>query len=80
MFNMVLNGLQCPQMVLKGLKNKFNWMARITRFNLVLVWSKMVQILTKNHPKRSSITRSSGHFFCGHNIFFFSSGFKIFYS
>ena len=54
MFNLVLNGLQCSQMVLNGLKkinHKFNWMGFITRFNLVLVWSKTVQILTKKSSK-----------------------------
>ena len=53
MFNMVLNSLQCSQLVLNGLKNdhKFNRMAFIARFNLVLVWSKIVQILTKESSK-----------------------------
>ena len=54
MFNMVLNGLQWSQMVLNGLKkinHKFNRMAFIAKFNLVLVWSKTVQILKK---KKSS--------------------------
>ena len=54
MFNMDLNGLQWSQMVLNGLKkidHKFNRMAFITRFNLILVWSKIVQILTKKSPK-----------------------------
>ena len=54
MFNMVLNGLQWSQMVLNGLKkidHKFNRMAFITRFNLVLVWSKIVKMLTKKSSK-----------------------------
>ena len=40
--------------------HKFNRMAFITRFSLVLVWSKIVQILTKSHPNGSGITRCSG--------------------
>ena len=54
MFIMVLNGLQWSQMVLNGLKkidHKFNRRAFITRFNLVLVWSKIVQLLTKKSYK-----------------------------
>ena len=53
MFNMVLNGVQCSQMVLNDLKmdHKFNWIAFITRFNLVLVWSKIVQMLTNKSSK-----------------------------
>ena len=50
MLKLVLNGLQWSQMVPNGLKkinHKFNCMAFITRFNLILVWSKIVQILTK---------------------------------
>ena len=31
--------------------HQFNRMAFITRFNLVLVWSKIVQILTKKSSK-----------------------------
>ena len=48
MFNMVLNGLQWSQIVLNGLKkinHKFNRMAFITRFILVLVCSNIVQFL-----------------------------------
>ena len=54
MFNMVLNGRQSSQMVLNGLKieHKFNRMAFISSFNLVLVWSKIVQVLTKKSSKR----------------------------
>ena len=63
MFNMVLNGLQWSQMVLNGLRkstiNSIGWPGS-TRFNLVLVWSKIVQILTKSHPNGSGITRSPG--------------------
>ena len=54
MFNMVLNGLQWSQMVLNGLKkiyHTFNRMAFITRFNLVLVWSKIVKLLTIKSSK-----------------------------
>ena len=53
MFNMVLNGLQCSQMVIHGLNidHKFIRMAFITRFNLVLVWSKIVQIFTNKSSK-----------------------------
>ena len=64
MFNMVLNGLQWSQMVLNGLKNdhKFIKMAFITRFNLVLVWSKIVQICTKkssNWVRHNQVSWSS---------------------
>ena len=41
---MVLNGL-------KKIDHKFNRMAFITRFNLVLVWSEIVQIFTKKSSK-----------------------------
>ena len=47
MFNNVLNGIQWSQMVLNGLNkidHKFNRMAFIAKFNLVLVWSKTVQL------------------------------------
>ena len=50
-------------MVLSGLKNgyKFNKTVFITRFNLVLVWFKILQILTKvSHPNGSGIIRSPG--------------------
>ena len=53
-FNMVLNGLQWSQMVLNHLVNglkEFNRMAFITRFNLFLVWSEIVQILIKKSSK-----------------------------
>ena len=60
---MVLNGKKWSQNVQYGLKwssmfpngpkwsKKFNWMAFKTRFNLVLVWSKIVQIFTKKSTK-----------------------------
>ena len=54
MFNIVLNGLQWSQMVLNGLTkfdHKFNRMDFITRINLVLVWSKIVQFFTKKSSK-----------------------------
>ena len=54
MFNNVLNGIQWSQMVLNGLNkidHKFNRMAFIAKFNLVLVWSKTVQIVTKKSSK-----------------------------
>ena len=50
-------GLKWSSMVPNGPKwstkinHKFNRMAFITRFNLVLVWSKIVQIFTKNSSK-----------------------------
>ena len=44
----------------KKIDHKFNRMAFITRFNLVLVWSKIVQLLLKSHPNWSGITRSPG--------------------
>ena len=59
-------GLKWSSMVPNGPKwskkidHKFNRMAFIARFNLVLVWSKIVQIFTKNHPNGSGITRSPG--------------------
>ena len=46
-------------MVLK-IYYKFNSIAFTTRFNLVLVWSKTVQISLKSHPNGSGITRSPG--------------------
>ena len=63
---MVLNGLQCSQMILNGLKidHTFNWMVFITRFNLVLVWSKIVQIFTKKSSKwvrQNQVSWSSFH-------------------
>ena len=66
MFNMVLNGLQCSQMVLKGLNtdHKFNWIAFITSFNLVLVWSKIVQILTNKSSKWVRHNQVSWSSFC----------------
>ena len=57
-------GLKWSSMVPNGPKrskkiyHKFNRMAFITRFNLVLVWSKIVQLLLKSHPNWSGITRS----------------------
>ena len=62
-----LNGLQWSKMVLNGIgkiNHKFNRMAYITSFNLVLVRSKIVQIFTKNHLNGSSITRSPGLVIC----------------
>ena len=47
-------------LIVKQIDHKFNWMAFITKLNLVLVWSKIVQILTKNHPNGSRKTRSPG--------------------
>ena len=51
MFNMILNGLKWSQMVLNGLKtlttNSIGW----PLFNLVLVWYKIVQFLTKMSSK-----------------------------
>ena len=44
----------------KKINHKFNRMVFITRFNLVLVWFKIVKILTKSHPKGSGIIRSPG--------------------
>ena len=50
-------GLKWSSMVPNGPKwskkndHKFNRMSFITRFNLVLVWSKIVQILTKKSSK-----------------------------
>ena len=38
---------------------KFNWIAFTTRLNLVLVWSKIVQILTKSHPIGSGTNQVS---------------------
>ena len=76
MFNMVLNGFEWSSMVPNGPKwslkmdHKFNRMVFITRFNLVLVWSKLVQILTKmscklfrhNQVSWSSFYLRSKHF------------------
>ena len=53
---MILNG---PKWYTK-IDHKFNRMVFITRFNLVLVWSKIVKILTKSHPNESGIARSPG--------------------
>ena len=53
---MFLNG---PKWSKKSTINSI-WMAFITRFNLDLVWSKIVQLFTKNHPNGSGITRSPG--------------------
>ena len=47
---MVFNGPKWSLVVLK-INHKFKWMAFITKFNLVLVWSKIVQILTKKSSK-----------------------------
>ena len=73
---MVLKGKQWSQNVQYGLKwsssvpngpkwskkidHTFNRMVFITRFNLVLVWSKIVKNFTKSHPNGSGITRSPG--------------------
>ena len=73
---MVLKGKKWSQNVQYGLKwssmfpngpkwskkidHKFNRMAFITRFNLVLVWSKIVKMLTKKSSYGSGITRSPG--------------------
>ena len=45
---------------------KFNWIAFKTRFNLVLVWSKIVQVLTKNSSKwvRHNQVSWSSLFYC----------------
>ena len=67
MFNMVLNGLQCSQMVLNGIKkidHTFNRMAFIARFNLVLVWSKIVKISTKISSKWVRHNQVSWSSFC----------------
>ena len=52
----------------KKINHKFNRIAFITRFNLVLVWSKIVQMLTKSHPNGSGITRSPGLVSCANLI------------
>ena len=49
-FLMVFNGPNGPKWFTK-IDHNFNMMAFITRFNLVLVWSELVQILTKKFSK-----------------------------
>ena len=56
---MVPNG---PKWSTKKINHKFNRMAFITRFNLVLVWSKIVQILNKkssNWVRHNQVSWSS---------------------
>ena len=55
---MVLNGL-------KKIKHKFDRMAFITRLNLVLVWPKIVQIVTKKSSKWVLHNQVSWSSFCG---------------
>ena len=50
--------------------HKFNRMAFITRFNLVLVWSKIVQILTKNSSNWVRHNQVSWSSYFNRNLFF----------